>query len=290
MQAWMLASRPKTLTAAVVPIMVGTALAYALGVTIDWMIPICAFLSATFIQIGTNLVNDAQDYKKGADTDLRLGPVRVTQMGYFTARQVLGGGFACFALAALCAIPLVVLGGAPIATILIASLICGYLYTGGPAPLAYHGLGDLFVILFFGWIATGTTFYLQTGYVTMDAFVAGAQIGMLAVVMIAINNLRDCEEDAKVNKRTLAVRFGQRFAKIEIILMSLVPFVLNIYWASQGMLYAALIPLLVLPVAIGVCYQTWITPSGRIYNRYLGISAMVQLLFGVALTVGLCLS
>ena len=146
MTPWLLASRPKTLSAAVVPVLIGTALAPS---PIRWLMFACALLGALFIQIGTNLVNDALDFKRGADTHERLGPVRVTQAGLLSANAVLLGAYASFGFAALCGIPLIVRGGWPIIVIGVVSIVAAYAYTGGPYPLAYRGLGEIFVIAFF---------------------------------------------------------------------------------------------------------------------------------------------
>src|SRR5437764_8536784 len=214
MNPWLLALRPKTLSAAVVPVLIGSALASH----IDWLIFAFALSGALFIQIGTNFVNDALDYKKGADTSERLGPIRVTQAGLLNADVVLRAAFVCFALAASCGVPLIIRGGWPIAIVGVASILAAYAYTGGPYPLAYHGLGDLFVMMFFGFTAVCGSFYLQ--HLTLDAtaWIGGFAVGSLAVVILAINNLRDVDNDRASNKRTLAARFGAAFARTEIVI------------------------------------------------------------------------
>lgn len=286
-QALLLAARPKTLTAAVVPVLVGTCLAIAAGATISWLLPASALLSALCIQIGTNLVNDSLDFKKGADTEERIGPARITQQGILSPKQVLGAGFLFFALALLAAVPLMLAGGFPIVAVMIASVICGYLYTGGPYPLAYVGLGDLFVILFFGVVGTAATFYVQTGFIDKMVLLAGVQIGMLATVMIAINNLRDRLGDAKANKMTLAVRFGEGFARFEIALMALGPFALSFLWTAMGYRYAGMVPWVAFPLAWSLVRFIRRTPPGPIYNKFLGFGALLHLMFGILLCVGL---
>ena len=164
---WLLAFRPKTLTAAIVPVIVASALVIAEAHTLQLYLSVCALLSAMFIQIGTNFVNDAIDFKKGADDEKRIGPTRMTQSGQLTHRQVLCGGFACFLIAALFGIPLVMTGGWVIVGIGLISILCGYIYTGGPFPLAYVGLGDLFVVVFFGLVAVTGTFYLHAHSVSL---------------------------------------------------------------------------------------------------------------------------
>ena len=301
-RSWVLAARPKTLTAAVVPILVGSALAWRMRVlptdlltnseTVfdkNLVIVICSLLASLFIQIATNLVNDAIDFKKGADTEKRIGPQRVTQSGLFSGKQVMRMAFVFFALAILCGIPLLQIGGWPIFWIGVASLLMGYGYTGGPFPLAYLGLGDLFVILFFGLIAVGGVFFLQTHTLPLAALIAGLQVGLHCTVLIAINNLRDVHGDKLVGKKTLAVRFGIQNSKREIILLCWLPFVLNIYWLLQGYYVAALLPLLAFPLAIKISrFIVQHEPSPQ-YNQILGVGAGLHLVFGVLLSIGLWL-
>ncbi len=284
---WLLALRPKTLTAALVPVMTATALVAADGKVVVWWISICAVLSALFIQIGTNLVNDALDYKKGADDVRRVGPKRVTQSGLLTSKQVMFGAMFCFLLAFALGIPLVVQGGWPIVFVGVVSLFCGYAYTGGPYPLAYKGLGDLFVVIFFGLVATLGTYYLHTGLVTVKGVIAGLQIGFLATVLIAINNLRDASTDKDVGKETLAVRFGADFAKAEILILSFAPFLIGFYWVKNGALMAGTLPMLLLPLALVINKGVQSQRPGAIYNKFLAQSAALHLFFGVLLTVGL---
>ncbi len=287
---WFMALRPKTLTAALVPVAVATALVQSGGLKIHWWISLFAVLSAIFIQIGTNLINDALDFKKGADTHERIGPKRVTQSGLLTPQQVMFGGALCFLLATALGLPLVIEGGWTIVAVGVASLACGYAYTGGPFPLAYVGLGDVFVIAFFGLVAVMGTFFLHAKTVTASSFVLGLQIGLLATVLIAINNLRDAPNDARVGKKTLAVRFGQGFARFEIAAFCFVPFVMGFYWAAQGHLLAALLPVLTLPLAIKVVKGVYSHPVGPVYNQFLAKSAALHLLFGLMLSIGFILS
>ncbi len=285
MKAWFLALRPKTLTAALVPVVVATALVKANGYEVQWWISITALLASFFIQIATNLINDAIDFDKGADTATRTGPTRVTQSGLLTRNQVMTGGFVCLAVALALGIPLVLLGGWPIVAIGVVSLFLAYSYTGGPFPLAYLGLGDLFVVLFFGVIAVGGTYFLHTQSYHHHALIAGVQVGCLATVLIAINNLRDSPQDRLVGKKTLAVRFGARFAKFEIIAMIAIPFLL---WSMYGPFGASLI-FMALPALIGVplAIAVWRTEPGPIMNRYLARAAGLQLSFGFLLATAL---
>jgi 1,4-dihydroxy-2-naphthoate octaprenyltransferase len=281
-----LALRPKTLTAALVPILVATALVRAEGREILWWVSACALLSSIFIQIGTNLVNDAIDFKKGADTASRIGPQRVTQSGLLTSRQVMTGAAICFFAAFLLGIPLVIHGGWPIVLIGTASLLLGYAYTGGPFPLAYKGLGDIFVILFFGLIAVMGTYYLHTGGVSQGSAVAGLQVGFLATVLIAINNLRDFRQDGLVGKRTLAVRFGLTFSRVEILVLAFAPLLMGVYWYRQDAFLAAILPLTAFPIARRLVIGVFKTEPSPAYNLFLGMGAALHLLFGVLLAVG----
>lgn len=286
----LLAIRPKTLTAALIPIFVGTSLSYAFHQKAKLSVSFFAFVSAIFIQIGTNLVNDASDFEKGADTCDRIGPKRVTQSGIFSSRQIWGAAFFCFLFAILFALPLVYVGGFPIFWIGCFSILAGYAYTAGPFPLAYMGLGDLFVLIFFGWIAVCGTYYLNTQTLDFNSGVAGFQIGMLATILIAINNLRDIRTDQSAHKKTLAVRFGITFARWEILLFCLCPFLAGFYWLYQGLFWAALLPLFTFPLALMICRNIFrVEPSER-YNQFLGLGALLHLSFGVLLSLGFYLS
>ena len=290
LKPWLLASRPKTLTAAFVPVFLGTMLAKNNGVEVNWEISIYALLAAIFVQLGTNLVNDALDFKKGADTEERLGPIRVTQSGLLTYEKVLAGGMMCFALALLFGLPLMLAGGIPLAIVLLIAVLCGYVYTGGPYPLAYTGLGDLFVLIFFGFVATCSVYYLQAGKLTPDSLVAGAQVGLLATVLIAVNNMRDIEGDAKANKNTLPVRFGLKFARWEITVLLVGSFALNVFWLIRGEVWAALLPFMAAPVALSLLIGVWNQIPGIIYNRFLGMAALVHVLVGTLIGTGLMIS
>ena len=285
-KAWILASRPRTLPVSLPPIIIGTALASHQVEHLNWMLAFFALLCSLGIQIGTNLVNDALDFKKGADGPQRLGPLRATQGGLLSFKQVLTAGSLCFFFALLCGIPLVFAGGWPLALILILSVACGYLYTGGPWPLAYTGISDFFVLLFFGWVSTGTVYYLLTDKVDFPCFLAATQIGLLAIVPHAINNLRDHVSDALVHKKTLAVRFGQNFARREITVLSMLPFMLGLLWIVEGSIWMSVLPLFVLPLVIRNLKAIWQTEPSPLYNEFLAKSALCQLFFGCLLAAG----
>ena len=286
---WFLAARPKTLPISFVPILVGTLLAKGVTETIDWTLASLALLCSVAIQIGTNLVNDALDFKKGSDTDARLGPKRITQSGLLSFKQVLQGGFFCFALALLFGIPLILKGGIPFLVVLILSVVSGYIYTGGPWPLAYHGMGELFVFLFYGIVSTSSVYYLQTGFVDFSCLLAASQIGLLACVPIAINNLRDIGSDLDANKRTLAVCFGKKSARIEISFFIITPFIIGLLWFEWGNPLMALLPLLTLPMAVQNAKLIWQVEPSIQYNSFLGASVLNMILFGAFLTTGFLL-
>ncbi len=282
-----IASRPKTLGAALVPIFVSTALGfYHAGHTIPFSLSIFALLSVMFIQIGTNFINDAIDFKKGADTPARLGPTRITLEGFLTANQVLGIGFICFFIAILFGVPLVLAGGIPILILGAVSLLCGYLYTGGPFPLAYTGLGDIFVILFFGFGAICGMTYILLGEIIPDAIIASLQIGFLSTTLIAINNYRDHLQDRNVNKMTLAARWGGNFARGEVAFLLLATYLMNLYWYQKKLYFCASLPLLSVPIAILIFKQIFFFAPSKLHNKTLALAGIHLLLFGSLVSVG----
>jgi 1,4-dihydroxy-2-naphthoate octaprenyltransferase len=285
-RAWFLAARPRTLPISFVPILVGTALASGQVAALNWALVVFTLLCSLFIQIGTNIVNDALDFKQGADGEGRLGPQRVTASGLLPFKTVLMVGCSCLGMALLCGIPLMLAGGWPLVTLLGLSVACAYLYTGGPFPLAYTGCSDIFVLLFFGWGSTCAVYYLQTGTFNLLCFLAATQIGLLAIVPHAINNLRDHVSDARVNKRSLAVRFGPRFARWEITGLSVAAVLLGLLWAAQGYLWMTILPLLSLPLIVRNVAAIWQTEPSPLYNQFLANSAICQFLFGALLALG----
>lgn len=296
MRAWLLAARPKTLTASLVPVVVGSALAYRVRGEVDVAISLLALGAAIAIQIATNLFNDVLDFEKGTDTAERVGPTRVTQAGLIAPEHVRRAAWIAVAIAIALTVPLVFRGGWPIAVIAVASVACAYGYTGGPAPLAYVGLADVFVVVFFGLVAVGGVFYLQCGTYVADgnlaaaAPIAGLQIGLLATTLLAINNLRDVEGDATSGKRTLAVRFGARFARAEIVTLVVAPILLGAYWLAIGWTWAALLPILTALLGQSIVRGVHAHPPGPIYNAFLGKAAAMHLAFGILLTIGLVLA
>jgi 1,4-dihydroxy-2-naphthoate octaprenyltransferase len=215
---WILASRPRTLTAAAAPVLLGTGLAVGHG-AFRWGPAIASLFGALLIQIGTNLANDYYDHLRGGDTEDRIGPLRATQAGLLPPRTVRTGAFIVLAFALGVGVYLVSVGGLPILLIGIASLICAVAYTGGPFPLAYHGLGDVFVFVFFGLFAVGGTYWVQALAFSSEVLLAGAGMGAMATAILVVNNLRDIWTDARAGKRTLAVRMGPTGTKAEYLLL-----------------------------------------------------------------------
>lgn len=273
-RALLLASRPKTLPAAVAPVVAGSALAWRLAGGFSWGLAWCTLLSTIAIQVATNYFNDAVDARKGADTAARLGPLRATASGLVPPRIMLGAGGVMLLLAVLISLPMVAARGWPVVGIGVVSLFFTYGYTGGPVPLAYRGLGELFVLLFFGLVAVAGTVFVQTGEWRTESLLLGAQIGMLSTVLIAINNLRDRVEDAQSNKRTLAVRFGERFAKWEIAACCLGPYLLGLGWSRFGLGLGGWPAGGAVGLGLLVAWLVQATPPGRVYNKFLALSAL----------------
>ena len=222
-QAWILASRPRTLTAAAAPVFLGTGLAFGRN-AFSPLPALGALLGAILIQIGTNLANDYYDHVRGGDTEERVGPTRVTQAGLIPPATVRNATFLVLGLALVLGVYLAWVGGWPIVIIGLASLVCAVAYTGGPFPLAYHGLGDLFVFLFFGLAAVGGTFWVQALQFGPEVLLAGAGMGALSTAILVVNNLRDLETDARAGKRTMAVWLGHAGTKFELLVLALMGF------------------------------------------------------------------
>lgn len=274
---WIDAARPKTLGAAIAPVLVGTVIGWRFGGQWHPWLAACTLLSCIALQIATNWFNDAIDFVKGSDTAERLGPRRITASGVVTAKQVLTAACWMLAIATALSVPLILARGWPILAIGIPSLYFCYGYTGGPAPLAYRGLGELFVILFFGLVAVTGSAFVQSGQWHFEALIAGVQIGCLSTVLIAINNLRDVAEDTKSGKKTLAVRFGTRFAKWEITGLIVVALGLNAYWWSLGATDIWWRHPVLLVIGAWIVVQVWLQRSDHSWNKLLAISGLYLL-------------
>ncbi len=217
LKLWLLAARPKTLGAAVAPVIVGTALAFEHS-GIAWWAMLSCLVGSLLLQLGTNFANDYFDFVQGADTESRLGPTRVTQAGLIAPETVRNAFILMFALVAIPGLYLSYVGGWPVFVLGCLSVLSGILYTAGPFALAYLGLGDIFVLIFFGIVATVGTYYVQTLHLNSAIFLAALGPGLFSTAILAVNNLRDRLTDTESNKRTLAVRFGANFARIEYFL------------------------------------------------------------------------
>lgn len=286
-QAWMMAVRLRTLWIPTIQIITAVAVATTIVSEVNWSVAFCAWLVAMLITVATNLLNDVFDFEKGGDPLKRLGYVKVLRLGVLSKRQVYTAGI--LALIAACLLPLIFQVSWIIIALVLLSAVCSYCYTGGPFPISYLGLSELFIFLFYGLVCIITTVFALTQQVSFTAVLTAVQMGLLAILPNALNNFRDIHDDAEVNKHTLAVRFGKTFARWEIALLTLIPFLLNLIWLFLGYSEAALIPLLLLPLAFIFVRGVWITDPGPVFNRYFALSVMVHFLFGVFLTVGISL-
>ena len=285
LEIWILALRPKTLPAAMGPVLVGTALAagdqaFRIGPAL------AALLAALLLQIGSNLANDVFDFKKGMDTKERTGPMRVTQAGLLTPSQVLAGMWAVFLLAFFIGTYLIWIGGWPILVIGVLSIITAIAYTGGPFPLGYHGLGEVFVFIFFGPVAVCGTYYVQAGYIGASAWWASIPMGFLISAILVVNNFRDLETDKKGGKRTLAVRLGPAGTRWEYYLFLAASLTVPlIMWLSGEHSAWMLLPWISL-LLIRPLVRDMQTKKGVPLNNTLAGTARLSLVFGVLFSIG----
>lgn len=288
-QIWWLAIRPKTLPAATAGVVMGSALAWRDGFFRVDAALMCLF-AALLLQIGSNLANDVFDFERGTDTPERLGPTRVTQAGLLSPSQVKIGMAVVFALAALLGLYLAWLGGWPIILIGIAAIISAIAYTGGPFPLGYYGLGDIFVFIFFGLASVAGTYYVQAGTVSSAAWWMTIPPGLIITAILVVNNLRDLENDRKSKKHTLAVIFGEHFAKIEYLLCMLVAYLMLPFAAWMGIIpWLSLLAWGSLPIAFRATRTVFIQ-KGRPLNTALAGTGQAAFVLGVLFWVGLALS
>jgi len=283
LRAWFLACRPKTLSVSLSPVLVGTAVAWHDTGKLLWLPLLAAALGAAFIQIGTNLFNDVGDFLRGTDTPERLGPKRATAEGWLSPGMVKAGAWLSFLLAFLCGIYLVWHGGWPIVAIGLASLAAGWAYTGGPKPIAYGPFGEAFVFVFFGLVAVGGSYYLQTLNLAPAALIAGILVGIHAAAVITVNNYRDLDGDARNGKNTLAVRLGRPAIRRLYTGEMLAPYGLLLFLAPLG--WPATLPLLSLPLAITLIRRFKREAPGPIFNGILAATAGLQLAFALLLTL-----
>jgi 1,4-dihydroxy-2-naphthoate octaprenyltransferase len=282
---WLVAIRPKTLSIAVIPVVVGSVLGWTDSGTMIWSLMMTALVTAVLIQVGTNLHNDAADYTRGADvSETRLGPLRATAEGWLTPDKVRQGAMWSFGLAMLMGSYLVWIGGWLILAVGVASIAAGFAYTGGPKPIAYIGLGELFVFLFFGLVAVAGSYYLQTGGLTGTAVLIGTMIGMPAAAVLVVNNYRDLENDRIVGKNTLAVRFGRRASQIEYGLLMLTPFaLLPLLHPNTVRAGWVALPLVAIPWALHLVWRFQHETPGPVFNQLLVGTARFQLVLGFLL-------
>ncbi len=288
LRAWLLATRPATLTVGLIPVVIGTAVAHTMH-AMRLLPALAALFGAVFIQIGTNLANDVFDYEKGADTEERLGPLRVTQAGLIAPHNVRLGMYISFALATVMGIYLTWVAGPYVLLIGVLSIASGIAYTGGPYPLGYNGLGDLFVFVFFGLVAVCGTVFVEAGRLCALAFYAALPVGALATAVLVVNNLRDGSTDVKAGKRTLVVRFGRSFGVAEYWVLLATAFVIPLYLCMSGQLgRAALLPLLSLPLAVPLG-RSVLRDRGAPLNRTLAGTARLLLVHGLLFALGIVL-
>ena len=290
MRIWLMAARPRTLPASVAPVLVGTSLAGFAGV-FHALRFVAAMVVAIFIQVGTNLSNDYSDARRGADTEDRLGPVRVTAGGLVPPQQVLIATYVSFGIAVLAGIYLVAVAGWVLLLVGAASILAGVLYTGGPRPYGYEGLGELFVFLFFGIVAVVGSFFVQIEHLHWEAFALAVPVGLLASAILVVNNFRDIDTDRRAGKRTLAVRIGRRRTRDLYATMVYGAYLLcPVTWLFGPLRPWVLLPWLTIPLAAPIIRIVRNRTDGPSLNQALAQTGMLQLAFCMLLSAGLLLS
>lgn len=284
-----MAARPKTLPAALAPVLVGAALAFSDG-SFRWLPALAAALGALLLQIGANFANDYFDYFKGADTHERLGPTRVTASGLIGPGQLRWGMVVVFGLAAVVGLYLTYVGGWPIVAIGMASILGALLYTGGPFPFGYHGLGDFFVFIFFGLVAVGGTYYVQALTLNFVVLLAAVPVGALVTNILVVNNYRDIETDARAGKRTLAVMIGRKGTRMEYIALLAVAYLVPaLLWLGYGWRPWVMLPWLTLPLTISLVRNMFNATDGPTLNATLAGTARHSLIFSLLFAVGIAI-
>jgi 1,4-dihydroxy-2-naphthoate octaprenyltransferase len=290
LRLWALAARPRTLPAAVAPVLVGTALA----ISEDEFRPLAfaaALIGSVFIQIGTNLSNDYSDARRGADTEDRLGPVRVTAGGLMPPQRVLVGTYVAFGIAVAAGLYLAAVAGWELLAVGVASIAAGVLYTGGPRPYGYAGLGELFVFLFFGIVAVNGSYYVQTEELSWEAFALSLPVGLLAAAILVVNNVRDIDTDRRAGKRTLAVKLGRERARRLFAAMVALAFALPpVTWLAGGLSTWLLLVLAALPFAPPLVRTVSSRTDGPALNGALARTGLLLAVFSLLLSAGVLLS
>jgi 1,4-dihydroxy-2-naphthoate octaprenyltransferase len=290
LRLWVLASRPRTLPAAVAPVLVGTSLA-ATEDEFSGLPFLAALIGSVFIQIGTNLSNDYSDARRGADTEDRLGPVRVTAGGLMPPKRVLVGTYVAFGIAVAAGLYLAAVAGWELLVVGAASILAGVLYTGGPRPYGYEGLGELFVFVFFGLVAVAGSYYVQTEELRWEVFALAVPVGLLAAAILVVNNVRDIETDRRAGKRTLAVKLGRDRARLLFTAMVVVAFVAPAAtWAFGGLTAWLLLTLAALPLAPPLIETVSSRTDGPALNGALAATGRLLAVFSILLALGVLLS
>jgi 1,4-dihydroxy-2-naphthoate octaprenyltransferase len=284
---WLMAARLRTLPAAVAPVLVGTSLALGAG-HFRALAFVAALLGAVFIQVGTNLSNDYSDARRGADTEDRLGPVRVTAGGLVPPSQVLLATYVTFGLAVLCGVYLVAVAGPELIAVGAASILAGVLYTGGPRPYGYEGLGEVFVFLFFGIVAVTGSYFVQVQELPWQAFACAVPVGLLASAILVVNNVRDIETDRRAGKRTLAVRLGREHTRALYTAMVAGAFLsAPLLWALGSMTAWLMLCWLSIPLALGTIRIVRTHTDGPALNGALAKTGALQLAFCLLFAAGI---
>ena len=290
LRLWLVAARPRTLPAAVAPVVVGSALALSEGVFRP-LACLAALVGSVFIQIGTNLSNDYSDARRGADTEERLGPVRVTAGGLMPPRHVLVGTYVAFGVAVAAGLYLAAVAGWELLVVGVASILAGILYTGGPRPYGYEGLGELFVFVFFGVVAVVGSYYVQTEQLRWEAFALAVPVGLLSSAILVVNNVRDIDTDRRAGKRTLAVKLGRERARILFAAMIVLSFAVPAGTALFGGLSAwLLVTLAALPLAPPLVETVFSRTDGPALNGALAGTGRLLAVFSLLLAAGVLLS
>ena len=287
---WLMAARVRTLPASIAPVLVGTALAGYQGVFHPLRF-VAAMVGAMFIQVGTNLSNDYSDARRGADTEDRLGPVRVTAGGLVPPGRVLVATYVTFGLAVAAGAYLVVVAGWQLLVVGAASILAGVLYTGGPRPYGYEGLGEVFVFLFFGIVAVAGSFFVQVKHLDWEAFALAVPVGLVASAILVVNNVRDLDTDRRAGKRTLAVRLGRaRTRTMYAVIVYLAYLLTPVTWVFGPLRPWLFLPWLTLPLAAELVRTVRNRTDGASLNEALARTGLLQLLFCMLLSAGLLLS
>lgn len=284
-QIWYMAMRPKTLPAAAAPVLVGISLALGDGV-FRFTPALAALLGALLLQIGSNLANDVFDFMKGTDTAERTGPLRVTQAGLLTPRQVTAGMSVVFILAAVIGLYLIYVGGWPILIVGVLAILAAIAYTGGPYPLGYNGLGDIFVFIFFGPVAVIGTYYVQSVDISTVSWWSSLPMGFLITAILIVNNLRDIDTDRKTGKRTLAVRFGRRFTQLQYLSVLILSYLIPVIMQFSGKVSPwILLTWLSIPIALPLINDIY-NQKGKALNKTLAGTARLALVYAAFFSLG----